>query len=288
LEKGKRTSFWKFILKCLLSGTALFIVFRNIDRQQFIHFFFRADPVWLLSALLLYNLSKIFSAFRLNYFFRDAATRLSEKDNLILYYIGMFYNLFLPGGIGGDGYKVYLVNRDLNTPLKSAIQAVLFVRLSGMVALAALSFLFGWMAFPEIPYHNLGLIAVVLSLPAWYLANVWLAKGFLASFWKTSLLSFAVQIIQVLCAWAILASLGIADFTSAYLTVFLVSSLVSVLPISIGGIGIRELVFIAAAGFCPIDKSEAVAFSFLFFLVTAVSSLPGGFLPVPLFRKSSS
>ena len=139
MEKNKRTNLWKFLLKCLLSGVALYIVFRNIDRQQFVHVIFRADPRWLFAAVVLYNLSKIVSAFRLNYYFRDMRLRLSEKDNLLLYYIGMFYNLFLPGGIGGDGYKVYVLNRDLDTPLKPAIQAILFDRLSGMIALAALS-----------------------------------------------------------------------------------------------------------------------------------------------------
>lgn len=285
MENGKRTNYWKFILKCLLSGTALYIVFRNIDRQQFVHVFFRANPLWLIAGFLLYHFSKILSSFRLNMYFRDSGTVLSEKGNLILYYIGMFYNLFLPGGIGGDGYKVYLLNRDINTPLKTAFRAVLFDRLSGMVALAVLSFLFGWMAFPEIPYRNAALIATVLSWPVWYLVNAWLAKDFIPTFWKTSLFSLGVQGIQVMCAWCILASLGVADYTSAYLTVFLVSSLVSVLPISVGGIGIRELVFIAAAGLCPIDKSDAVAFSFLFFLITAMSSLPGGFLTVPVLRK---
>ncbi len=286
MENSKRSNFWKFLLKCLLSGTALYIVFRNIDRQQFVSVFVRANALWLLVALLFYNLSKIISAFRLNYFFRDSQLLLSEKSNLLLYYIGMFYNLFLPGGIGGDGYKVYLLNRDLGTPVKPAIQAVLFDRLSGMVALVVLSFLFGWMAFPEIPYRDVALMLAMLGVPAWYLVNHWWARNFLPSIARTSLLSLGVQGIQVLCAWCILASLGINEFTSAYLTVFLVSSLVSVLPISIGGIGIRELVFIAGASYCPIDKSEAVAFSFLFFLVTAVSSLPGGFLPVPAFRKA--
>jgi len=31
----------------------------------------------------------------------------------------MFYNLFLPGGIGGDGYKIYLLNKLSNKSIKS-------------------------------------------------------------------------------------------------------------------------------------------------------------------------
>ena len=286
MEKETQSKVWKFLLKCLLSGAALYIVFSNIDRQQFAAIFLRANLWWLLLALLLYHGSKIISAFRLNCYFRDVEINVAEKDNILLYYIGMFYNLFLPGGIGGDGYKVYLLHRQLSIPVKPAVQAVLFDRLAGVVALGILGFLFGWIAFPEIPYRNLLWIAVALSFPAWYTTNLLLAKAFLPSFWKTSVLSLSVQGIQLLCAWSLLASLGIQDYTAAYLTVFLISSLVSVLPVSIGGIGLRELVFVAAAGLCPIDKSEAVAFSFLFFIVTAFSSLPGGFLATPSFRKS--
>jgi uncharacterized membrane protein YbhN (UPF0104 family) len=286
LEKNKKFSFWKLLLKCLLSAAALYIVFNNIDRRQLSSVFLRANLVWLAMALLLYNASKVLSSLRLNYYFRDAGLRLSEKDNLLLYYVGMFYNLFLPGGIGGDGYKVYVLHSDTNTPFKSLLQAVLFDRLTGLVALAALSLVFGWLAFPEVPYHQLALSAVALSFPAWYCINYFLANKFIRSFWPTSLLSLGVQGIQVLCAWAILESLDISQYTSAYLTVFLVSSLVSVLPISIGGIGLRELVFIAAAGFCPIVKDEAVAFSFVFFFITALSSLPGGMLSFPSVKPA--
>jgi uncharacterized membrane protein YbhN (UPF0104 family) len=58
---------------------------------------------------------------------------------------------------------------------------------------------------------------------------------------------------------------------------FLLSSVVAVLPFTIGGIGARELVFIFGADYLLIDKNTAVAFSILFFIITAVSSLSGIF-----------
>jgi uncharacterized membrane protein YbhN (UPF0104 family) len=87
-----------------------------------------------------------------------------------------------------------------------------------------------------------------------------------------------VQLLQVACAWTLLQSLHVADAPATYLTVFLVSSLVSVLPLSVGGIGLRELVFVTAANYSAISPESSVAFSLLFFVVTALSSLPGGFL----------
>ena len=60
-----------------------------------------------------------------------------------------------------------------------------------------------------------------------------------------------------------------------YLTLFLVSSVVAVLPISIGGVGVRELTFLYGFGLLGSDANSGVLFSFLFFLITALSSLAG-------------
>ena len=59
------------------------------------------------------------------------------------------------------------------------------------------------------------------------------------------------------------------------MTLFLLSSAVAVLPFTIGGVGARELVFIFGANYLLIDKNTAVAFSILFFVITAISSFTG-------------
>jgi glycosyltransferase 2 family protein len=53
---------------------------------------------------------------------------------------------------------------------------------------------------------------------------------------------------------------------------------VAVFPFTIGGVGARELTFILGYQFLGIDQNVAVAFSLLFFLITAVVSMVGGFL----------
>jgi uncharacterized membrane protein YbhN (UPF0104 family) len=63
-----------------------------------------------------------------------------------------------------------------------------------------------------------------------------------------------------------------------YQLVFLLSSVVAVLPLTIGGVGARELVFILSHEYMSIDKNAAVAFSLLFFIITALCSLIGVFL----------
>jgi uncharacterized membrane protein YbhN (UPF0104 family) len=73
-----------------------------------------------------------------------------------------------------------------------------------------------------------------------------------------------------------------------YLSLFMASSVVAVLPITIGGIGARELVFILGHQWLPVDQEKAVAFSFLFFLVTAFSSLSGLIFIPTIDRKKKN
>ena len=73
-----------------------------------------------------------------------------------------------------------------------------------------------------------------------------------------------------------------------YQLVFLLSSIVAVLPLTIGGIGARELVFIYAHSYVGISGTAAVAFSLIFFLISAVVSLLGVFVKVELGEEINS
>jgi hypothetical protein len=107
----------KTILKLILTGLALYLVFRKIDTAQLFEILKTIQWIWLVPAVILFVLSKVATAVRLNQYFKNISLQLSEWKNWKLYLIGMFYNLFLPGGIGGDGYKVYLLNKHFKLPV---------------------------------------------------------------------------------------------------------------------------------------------------------------------------
>jgi hypothetical protein len=58
--------------------------------------------------------------------------------------------------------------------------------------------------------------------------------------------------------------------------------MVAVIPFTIGGVGARELVFVYAGQLLQVDIEKAVAFSLIFFLITACSSLAGAFFDAGL------
>ncbi len=63
----------------------------------------------------------------------------------------------------------------------------------------------------------------------------------------------------------LLNSLGVSENLIAYMALFLISSVVAVLPFTIGGVGARELVFVLGHQWFGIEQNTAVAFSLLFF-----------------------
>ena len=274
----------KTALKILLTGGALYLVFQKIDTAQLLQLSKNLSWPWLLPAIALFVGSKVATAIRLNHYFANIHLLLSAWENWRLYLIGMFYNLFLPGGIGGDGYKVYLLNKDFKTPVKELLKASLLDRLGGLVAIVAL--LLALLGLIELPWQGFAtwtskalLLAAALGVvPAFWLLQKVLFSNFLPSFWQGIIWSLVGQLAQMASVFCLLLALGVQDNFLAYQAVFLLSSIVAVLPLTIGGVGARELVVVYAHSYAGIQETEAVAFSLLFFLISAAVSLSGAWI----------
>jgi glycosyltransferase 2 family protein len=272
----------KWLLKIGLTAGAFYLVSRQINSSKTYALLRGASLGWLLVASLLFNASKILSALRLNTYYRSVKLHLDNLTNLRLYYVGMFYNLFLPGGIGGDGYKVFLLNKNDHIPLKQIVLATLLDRLNGLAAVGYLVLLFA--AFtPSITSYlaiPIGLYAgaILIALGAYWFISRWLWPLFLSVFWSSTLYSLGVQVFQLGCMICLMLAFGVSQHYTDYLFLFLLSSIASALPITIGGVGTRELVFISAAPLLPIDPERAVVTSLFFFLISALSSIPGAWL----------
>lgn len=249
---------------------------------------FQVHPGYFLLGLLCYHLSKIVSAFRLARFYQIASFFPAFLFNLKLYYVGMFYNLFLPGGIGGDGYKIFLINKKQQIAIKPLLSAAFLDRLSGLFALvfigAAFYILQPFEGLPKV-FLYLAFAGIFLGIPGFYLLFNYVFKAFSEVFTSTLLFSFMVQGIQVIAAICLMLSLEINENWIPIICLFLISSAVSVLPISVGGAGARELVFYGGAAFVGMGQPLAVAFSLLFFFITALASLKGFFFTFNLEKS---
>src|SRR4051812_46636558 len=95
-----KESAWKRILKqsikIIITIVCFWYISTKIDFTKALNALTRANALYLFIALLFFILSKLFSAFRLNINFRNINIHISEWKNIKLYWLGMYYNLFLP------------------------------------------------------------------------------------------------------------------------------------------------------------------------------------------------
>ena len=125
-----------FLLKLLLTIVVLYFVFKKIDIKECWTVLKETNFLYFLLALLFYVLSQFISSLRLLAYYKVAGVNITKGVNFKLYTVGMFYNLFLPGGIGGDGYKVFLLKKnDKTLKTKELIKASILDRFSGLSAL---------------------------------------------------------------------------------------------------------------------------------------------------------
>jgi len=276
LETGLRKKLFT-VAKVAISAILIYFIFTKVDFKEVIDIIRKTNPFYLVLAILFFVASKVLASFRLNLYFHELGVKLTQKSNLKLYVLGMFYNLFLPGGIGGDAYKGYLIRKKFEVDTKKVVSVLVLDRLSGLLLLfiyaCVLAVLLNnsWLNKFEIPIAALGILALVIY---WYL-NKRFFNFVLPVFWPSFSLSVMVQLAQLISVFFILQSLSIQNSEIAYLFIFLISSIVSVLPLTIGGIGSREVTFFYGAALLVLDENTSISISMVFFLISALVSLIG-------------
>lgn len=264
----------KTFLKLGITAFALYWVFSNIDIQAISERITRSNPYYLLLSLLTFMVSQLFASSRMHTFFSGAGLKLSALYNYKLYLLGVFYNMFLPGGVGGDGYKIFYLNKEFGVEKRKLLTAVFLDKLSGAWSLCTLIILmFLFFIKLSIAYYLLG---------AWFIGTViyffiykYLLQPYFKLFIPVHLKALGLQLTQLVVVSLILKSFGFGGTFVPYLILFLASGFMAVFPFTIGGLGARELIFLYGSEYFVLDQQLAVSVSILFFVISALSSLPG-------------
>ncbi len=290
----------KLIFKILLSAAALYYVFSKINIQQTLSTVKDINLPILCISVIVYAISQFISSFRLTTFYKYVPVQIKVIENVKLYWLGMFYNLFLPGGIGGDGYKVYLINKHFNTSVKRLIGTVFADRLSGLCAITTYICLFTYFINYDLsgvqePQNGIAFIhhfivwiaqflkyfifLIPLIAIGYYLYIRTFSTHLKPATFKVLGLSLIIQALQMVSAITILKSMG-ADLIGRqddYLFLFMLSSVMSAIPISLGGLGLREITFMFGSQYLGLNQDHAVALSLIFYLMTLFVSLFGSY-----------
>ncbi|MFT5736544.1 MAG: uncharacterized membrane protein YbhN (UPF0104 family) [Maribacter sp.] len=265
------------VIKLIVSGLLVYFIFSKIDIKEIGNTLSSSNPYYLGLALVFFISSKIIASFRLNLYFHQLEVFLTQKSNLKLYFLGMFYNLFLPGGIGGDAYKGYAIKKKFDVATKKVVSVLVLDRLSGLLLLFlyACSLLLLMQQETILALTPLFLLGIPIAILVFWLLNRSFFSYALPVFWKSVGYSALVQLAQLISVWFIMKALAIEGHQIAYLVIFLISSFVSVIPLTIGGIGSREATFFYGASLLGLNDNISVGISIIFFLITALVSLAG-------------
>ena len=225
----------------------------------------------------------------------------SQLRYLAYYFIGMFFNLVLPTSIGGDMLRTwYLVTREAGAIPKERRQAAGFLsvtgdRLNGLVALIGVAVIAAFCCPTPLPPWILwivrgltiaavvGLLAVPWAGPLlasrprlrWLAYNASLYAKDPKTLFLATLLSFVVQGANVLLAWLMGEALRLPVPPAYYGVLAPLVTLVSLLPISLNGMGLRELATVVLLHPFGVGGGQAVTLAVLTFAVYTAASLPG-------------
>lgn len=261
------------IFKIAISVFLLYFVFTKIKFTDVWEVLRGVKWPFIVLSVLFFLASQWVSAKRLLLFFKASGFYLSPQSNYALYLIGMFYNFFIPGGIGGDAYKIYKLNKKFQWSVKGLSASVFMDRFMGLTAIGVILSLMSFELLPNIWGAVIIPLALLIVVGGAYLFTYFSFPKFKHIFLPGLLSSLLVQLLQVVSVICIIYSLDAPQNMMSYILVFLVSSVLSIF--SFAGIGIREFVFYEASKLLSIDSSQAVTIGLLFSIITAFVSLFG-------------
>ncbi|MCW3159944.1 lysylphosphatidylglycerol synthase transmembrane domain-containing protein [Chryseobacterium oryctis] len=272
MEKTKLKKLLINTAKILVSIVLLYFVFKKIPFKDVAQLWSTVNVFYIILAAFFFLASQVLSTKRLEFYLDSNNFNLNFKSNLELYFLGMFYNFFIPGGIGGDAYKVYILNKKFGWSAKKITSALFNDRLSGLLAICVLILCFSAFLF-EVQWVLLIIGLIILGIGFTYFLTKKIFSTYTEIFFKTFAISIIIQLLQVICFFLIMKSLGVHDNFTIYTVTFLGSSILSL--ISFAGIGVREMLFLQASKYFEFNASISVSASLLFTVITAFFSLFG-------------
>lgn len=284
----------KTVLKIAISITLLAVILVKVNRQQLIQNISKMNPWYIPIVVGLIVLNYFVSSIRWKKLLIHSNTsHIGVKYLTSLYFIGSFFNNFMPTSVGGDVYKVVKLGKKLGNNT-NAFTATFMERFTGVVALLFISS--GALIKLLGIWGVLIFLSVLVGIPVGYIALGLVTKKIKKlqkiydsiSVYKKSpkvllaafLTSFIVQLCAIFAQYLIFISVG-ANFPPFYaLFIFPVIILASFFIPSLNGIGVQDALYIQliAQPTPGLTADLALSASILYHLARLGVSLVGGVL----------
>jgi len=296
-----------FVLK--LIGIALFMfILTKIDLKSFFSLLKNINLYYFIGAALIAFPILFIKAYRWNYLKKAQKINYKLSDSILMYGAGIYIGLLTPGRVG-DFIKVLYLKNDGNSAGKSFV-SVFIDRLADLLFLMVFGYIgmfFFIHLFRKQVYLLSSLFAAVLLIIIFAATNKKIVKKILKKIFnflipakhkekikvnfndfyrdlkilnkksiiKVSLLTVLVWLVYFFQMFLLAKALSI-DISFVYLAVCAcIAGLITLIPISISGIGTRDITLIVLFSFLSISRESAVAVSMLILSMSVVMAIIG-------------
>jgi uncharacterized protein (TIRG00374 family) len=302
-EKSKKLFFRSFVSLALIV-----IIFVRIDFRSLAQLFLSVNPLLFLLAGLLLVAQQALTAFSWGILLRTKQNNLPFKKVLEAHIVGNFLGTFMPSSLGYDVARVFRLSKHL-TRRVDAISSMFVCRAIGLLVL--LLFAFGvslpisqldhdaktlWLVMGMLGvfllalglllnkrfirtmgklFDRIGLDGVKEKLRQVYLSILEYSSERVAVL-QVGLMTLVLQVIGILFIYFVGLSLGVS-VPLVYFFIFIpIIAVITLLPISVAGIGLREGSFIYFFSHVGATEPQALSMSLLVFAQTLLLALIGG------------
>lgn len=301
----------KKILSWLLraSGSAflLWLVLRKIHFGEVTVLFEHIDWGWLAASLVVMLFNRTLSVSRVMLMLKSRGVSFHKKEVARIVLGSQLFGSFLPTSIGGDVIRFYGLARHTDN-FAEAVSAVSLERITGVVSLLLLAIVGGVWVWPQLNDHRILVAALTPSIGGILLITFLMNERWMSAIarglgvgnhqWVAKLLgwqqaaqayqhhraamlrilgiSVAINAMWMLSIYFAARSLG-TTLPFAYFAAFVpLILLISLLPISIGGLGVRENAFVHLFTQVGMPAEMAFSTSIISHMLSVIANIPGG------------
>ena len=301
-------------LKVLISAALLYFALRKINLSELAARIGIASLGWISLAIALSFLQLLVSALRWYEISAQCDAPLTVRQTMRFNVIGTFFNQTLPSSIGGDAVRLWLVARG-GAGWRAATYSIFVDRAVGLVALAiiivaSLPWSYNLIRDPDGRSALLFVDFAALAAGAGFLLLGRLRWPGLKRWWGTHHLyscsvianrvlfsrrrgprlaaySLLVHVLAVVIAWCVVRSIAAPVLFGQAFQLVPPVMLITMMPISIAGWGLREATMGLAFGYAGLAASEGVNVSLLFGMVSFIVGAVGGLVWVFSAEKAA-
>ena len=307
--KAQTKGWFGWAVRVLLTVVGVLFLATKLNWSDF-HLIIRgADLKWICLAVTAYGGTVLVSIVRWHLLLEVAGAAVGWGRTAQLIFSGLFFNSILPGVMGGDVMRAYWAARDAPQARAAAVVSILLERVLGLTAtvvVGAVLIIPRWAELNNHPVTHAGataflivaaLLTVILILLGNPASGRWLAGDHVAGWRKVAGegaqachiclthpvgagvglgLSILSQLLLVCLFFSVSRAVNLqADFWQLA-SVLPMVVMVTVLPITWNGLGLREAAFATFLGVFGVATTQSVAISLGGFAVILMWNLVGG------------